>query len=120
MNQNTSGSSGLTPHLNPAEGIVFNVTTKVDKAIAAEWLQWILKVHAPQIILTKCFTHFKVLQLLEVDDAEGPTYAIQYFADTLTSYERYLHEFAEHFSNESFLKWNHRVMDFGTVMKVVN
>jgi hypothetical protein len=119
LNENISSSSGFTSHLIPPQGIVFNVTTKVDKAIADEWLQWILQVHAPQIILTRCFTHFKVLQLLEVDDAEGPTYAIQYFADTLAGYERYLYEFAAHFSNQSLSKWNHRVMDFGTVMKVV-
>ena len=50
---------------------IYNVTVKVDHSIAADWLQWLLNEHIPEILATGCFKDAKVLQLLEQDDEEG-------------------------------------------------
>ena len=62
--------------------IIYNVTIKVSKSIADNWMQWLKEEHIPDVTGTGCFTTANILQLLEIDDDEGPTYAIQYFAES--------------------------------------
>ena len=100
-------------------GIIYNVTAKIEKNIADDWLEWLIQEHAPQIIATNCFKKFTILKLLE-DDDEGVTYAIQYFADNMQSYERYITEFADHFKRASLQKWGQKFIAFRTLMQVIN
>jgi hypothetical protein len=99
---------------------IYNVTTKVDHSIANAWVSWMLEEHGPQMVATGCFSHFHLLQLLDVDDTEGPTYAVQYFAEDRVAYERYINQFATQFRQEAFDKWGNRFMAFRTLMKAVN
>ena len=100
--------------------VVYNVTIKIEKAIAEEWLQWLIKEHAPQVIATGCFTNFTVLKILEHDDEEGPTYAIQYFSENMERYHHYINKFANQFRKEFMDKWGNKFVAFRTVMQVVN
>jgi hypothetical protein len=99
--------------------IIYNVTVKVEPHIAETWLEWLLREHIPAIMQTKCFTDYKVVQLLEVDDADGPTFAIQYYADSKSDYNRYMELYADEFSNRSFDKWGGQFIAFRSVMRVV-
>ena len=101
-------------------GIVYNVTVKVEKSIADKWLQWLVQEHAPQIIATNCFTKFTALKLLEYDDEESTTYAIQYLANTIDDYKTYLNQFADQFRKQSFDKWGNKFVAFRTVMEIVH
>ena len=56
--------------------IIYNVTIKVDASIADAWLQWLLREHIPDMLHTGCFRSHRVVRLMEVDDSEGPTYAV--------------------------------------------
>ena len=58
--------------------IVYNVTTKVIHAVAADWLNWLKTEHIPDLVNTGCFTHAVILHLTEADDEEGITYAVQW------------------------------------------
>ena len=62
--------------------IVYNVTIKVAEAIKTDWLAWLKEEHIPDVLNTKCFSKATILHLLELDNSEGPTYAIQYFAES--------------------------------------
>lgn len=99
--------------------IIYNVTTKVASAIAEEWLQWLQAEHIPEIIATGCFTHANILRLLEVDDSEGPTYAIQYVANSKELYEDYLAGFADVLRNKSFSRWGNQFISFRSLMQIV-
>ena len=101
-------------------GIIYNVTVKVENSVANDWLKWLMEEHAPQIIATNCFKKFTALKLLEQDDTEGITYAIQYFADSMQNYERYLAKFADPFRRESINKWGQKFIAFRTLMQVIN
>ena len=59
---------------------IYNVTIKVDHAIAKEWLRWLKQEHIPEILATGCFTEATILELLENVDEEGATFAVQYKA----------------------------------------
>ena len=99
--------------------ILYNVTIKVDQQIANTWLQWLLNEHIPAIMQTNCFVDYKVVRLLEVDDSEGPTYAIQYYAESKADYNRYIEIHASKMRNLSFDKWGERFIAFRSVMEVV-
>ena len=99
--------------------IIYNITVKVEAQIADAWLSWMLEKQIPQIMNTKCFISFKVVRLLEVDEAEGPTYAIQYQAESKADYNRYIELFAHNFNEQSYKKWGDRFIAFRSVMQVV-
>lgn len=100
--------------------IVYNVTIKPDWSIHDEWLKWMQEEHIPEMLATQQFYDFKMLRLLEVDDAEGPTYAIQYHAHNLENYERYITEFAPVQRQKGIDKWGGRFIAFRSVMQRVN
>jgi hypothetical protein len=99
--------------------IIYNVTTKVELQIEDEWLQWMTKEHIPEVLQTGCFTDYKILRILDIDDTEGPTFAVQYFASSREDYEHYLTHHAPALRNKSVLKWRDRAMSFRSVMQVV-
>jgi hypothetical protein len=100
--------------------IIYNVTTKVSRAIHVEWLHWLKEEHIPDIINTGCFVHAVVLHLVESDDDEGVTYAVQYHTPDKALYERYLEQFAGEMRKRAQDKWGDQFISFRTVMKVVN
>jgi hypothetical protein len=100
--------------------IVYNVTTKVTPAIHNNWLQWIKEEHIPDIISTGCFTHATVLQLLDVDDSEGPTFTVQYFTASKSLYNNYIAAHAEKMRQKAFDKWGDQFIAFRSLMQVIN
>lgn len=99
--------------------VIYNVTIKVESAIAGNWLHWLKTEHIPDVTSTGCFSHAVVLRLLETDDREGPTFAVQYFADNRENYNRYISQFAEEMRDRSFKKWGNRFIAFRSVLEVV-
>lgn len=98
---------------------LYNVTIKVADAIAADWMVWLKTIHLPAIIATQCFTHAHIFRLLETDDTEGPTYAVQYFANSKANYNRYISIYAEAFRQDSYAKWGDKFIAFRSLMQVV-
>lgn len=60
---------------------IYNVTTQVQKTIHHAWLEWITNDFAPEIIATGLFSHFQIVKILDIDESDGPTFAVQYFTD---------------------------------------
>lgn len=116
INKNTSN-----PCLSIKEtgGIIYNLTIKVEHQIAESWLQWLLNEHIPSIMQTNCFLDYKVVRLLEVDDSEGPTYAVQYYAPSKADYNRYIELHASIMQKKSFEKWGEQYIAFRSVMEIV-
>ena len=100
--------------------IIYNVTIKVTKAIQKDWLAWLKDEHIPDVLSTKCFSKATILHLLEVDESEGSTYAIQYSGQNRGDYKRYLDEFADTLRQRSFDRWGDQFIAFRTIMEVVN
>lgn len=100
--------------------IVYNITVKVDAAVAAEWLRWLREMEAPESLATGCFYDYRLFGLPELHDADGPTYAVQYHARTRADYDRYLQQFAARFQQQAAEKWGSRVLSFGTLMEALD
>lgn len=100
--------------------IIYNVTIKVEHSIRQAWLLWLKEEHIPDVIATGCFTHAVILHLVESDDEEGVTYAVQYHAPDSASYKRYIEQFATGMRQKGLDKWGNKFIAFRTVMQVVN
>ncbi len=100
--------------------ILYNVTVKAENSIAGAWLTWLKEEHIPDIIATGCFTHATVLRLLETDDTEGLTYAVQYHAESKALYNRYIDQFAGEMRKRAFDKWGNKFIAFRSLMEVVH
>lgn len=99
---------------------IYNVTVQVEKEIAAQWLNWLLQEHIPQLMSTGCFSHHQVVKLLDVDESEAITYAIQYYSASRELLDRYLTDYAEEIRKSGKEKWGDRFVAFRTIMEVVN
>ena len=99
--------------------IIYNITIKVEKQIADDWLQWMLNEHINDIMQSKCFVDFILVRLLDVDDSEGQTYAVQYYAESKSDYNRYIQLHSSEMRKRSFDKWKDQFIAFRSVMEVV-
>ena len=100
--------------------IIYNVTIKVDHSIASFWLDWLQQEHIPDLINTGCFSKATVLRLLETDESDGITYAVQYVAESKEMYNRYIEKFADGIRKKGTEKWGDKFIAFRSVMQVVN
>lgn len=100
--------------------IIYNVTVKTDHSITEAWLNWLREEHIPDILQTGCFTDARVLRLLEVDESDGITHAVQYHADSKAQYNRYIREFADSMRKKSTEKWGEKMIAFRSVMQIVH
>ena len=100
--------------------IVYNVTTKINWNIHKSWLSWMKEEHIPEVLATGMFYSFQILRLLDIDETEGPTYAVQYHANDLQHYKRYINEFASSLREKSLAKWNDSTISFRSIMEVVH
>lgn len=99
--------------------IIYNVTTKVARPVHEAWVTWMKQEHIPDIMHTGLFHDFRMCRLLEQDDTDGPTYAIQYYTDTLENYNTYIQEHASLLLQRAFSAFGDQFVSFRTVMQVV-
>jgi hypothetical protein len=99
---------------------IYNITTKVTWAIHDEWIRWMKEIHTLEVVNTGCFTNVTILRLLDIDENEGPTYAVQYLAESKALYNRYIEKYAPTFRQELYDKWGDNYIAFRSLMQVVN
>jgi hypothetical protein len=98
---------------------IYNVTIKLDHTIHEDWVKWMNEEHIPEIMKTGCFEKFQFVRLLEIDEEEGPTYAVQYYAVSKAQYNRYIDLYAPKLRQASTDKWGNKFIAFRTLMEVV-
>jgi hypothetical protein len=98
---------------------IYNVTIKLQWQIHDEWFAWMKNTHIKNVLQTKCFKDYKMVRLLDIDEEEGPTYAVQYFCDTLNDYENYINNFANTLRQEGLEKFGNKFIGFRTLMQIV-
>lgn len=73
--------------------IVYSVTIAVEAAVECEWLDWMRRVHIPDVLRTGCFVGATTYELVEPKAAEA-TYVIQYRCFSMEEYQRYRDRFS--------------------------
>jgi hypothetical protein len=100
--------------------IIYNVTIAVQWPIQKEWLAWMIDEHIPRVKATGYFVRHQMVRLLDVDETEGPTYAIQYFANDMEAYNNYIAQHSAALRKEGEEKWGNQFLAFRTLMEVVD
>src|SRR3982751_1269114 len=106
----------MKSHSPTAAFIIYNVTLKVDAQIADAWFEWMMREFIPKVLNTGCFFDYTILKLLDIDDAEGPTYAVQYHAESKADYNRFIELHSSKMQKLSFEKWGDSFIAFRSVM----
>ena len=100
--------------------ILYNVTVNVAPGIEDEWIHWMKSVHIPEVMATGRFTKHRFLKMLsEHPDAEGNTFAIQYFAKQISDLEAYLNKEAPALQKTHMEKYGEKCLAFRTVLEEV-
>ncbi|MBP7513730.1 MAG: DUF4286 family protein [Flavobacteriales bacterium] len=99
--------------------IIYNVTVNVDADVAEEWLQWMKAVHIPDVMATGLFLDNRICRVLAEEEG-GFTYAIQYTAADMATYERYKAEHAPRLQAETQKHYGGKFVAFRTLLEVVH
>ena len=98
---------------------IYNVTANVSWEIHDSWLIWMKSERIPEMMHLKLFHQYQMVRLLEIDDSDGPTYAVQYFTDRKENHERYLLEYLDLHNSHTSKKWGIQIVEFNTLMEIV-
>ncbi len=100
--------------------LIYNITTQITWRIALDWITWMKEKHIPEIMTTGCFTDYRFVKLLETDETEGPTYAIQFYVENAEQYNLYLDVYAPGLRDDTGKQWGDQFISFRSLMEVVN
>ena len=73
--------------------IIYSVTITIQPDIEAEWIDWMKKVHIPDVLRTGCFSDCRIHKVLG-SEGDEPVYVMQYRCRSLEEYHRYRDNFA--------------------------
>ena len=79
--------------------IIYSVTVSIEAAIESEWLDWMRRVHVPDVLRTDCFAGTTIYKLVE-PKSDDRTYVIQYQCSAMEEYQRYRDHFASALQKE--------------------
>jgi len=99
--------------------IIYNVTIKVEQAIADEWVSWMKEEHILDLMDTGLFIECRLCRLLEQDEADGVTYSAQYVCASMAEYNAYIDTHAQTMRERAFSRFGARFVAFRSVMETV-
>ncbi len=73
--------------------IIYSVTIVIQTGIESEWVEWMTRVHIPDVLGTGCFTDCRMYKVLE-SEGDELTYVLQYQCRSIEEYDRYRDSFA--------------------------
>lgn len=98
---------------------IYNITMKVSWEIHDEWLMWLKNYHIPAILDYNCFSESRLLKLEEIDENDGPTYAVQFTALSKDDYNRYIALHANEIFTVEQKFWGMKLFTFSTLMEIL-
>ncbi len=99
--------------------LIYNITLKVEWSVHPQWLFWMQEVYIQQVMQSGCFTKHQLVRLLEIDEDEGPTYALQLYAGSWEAYNIYLENFLLQNEALGYETWGGSLLSFATLMEVI-
>jgi len=100
--------------------IIYNVTCHVDDEILEEWVAWMAAEHVPEVMQTGKFIKYKFSEIEKMNaDDPGTSFSIQYFAESVATYESYQAEDAPALIAKTTKKYGTKVAAFRTILHVI-
>lgn len=99
--------------------VIYNVTLKVSWNIHDLWLEWMKTKHIPDVMNTGMFMENRFMRLLDVEEEDGPTYAVQYVAESREKVDEYVSGFAPKLRKDLTDSFGENVIAFRTLMELL-
>jgi hypothetical protein len=99
--------------------VLYNVTISIDAYIESDWLEWMKKVHIPDVMKTGFFTENRICRVHDYEEG-GLTYAIQYVAKSMEDLETYRRDFSPGLQQEHTARYGGKFAAFRTVLEIVH
>lgn len=101
--------------------IIYSVTVVIDKEVAAEWKEWMITKHIPDVMKTGYFASYSMHKLLEPESEEdSETYNTQYLCDSMVCLDEYRNEAAPALQKEHAQKFQGKFAAFRTVLERIS
>jgi hypothetical protein len=100
--------------------LIYNITSKVAWPVQEQWIEWMMMEHMVEVLETGLILKYQLVRLQEVDDVDGPTFAVQYYIEGRPQYELYIQKFAPGLRQKMIDRWGDQVISFRTLMEVIN
>ncbi|MBK7037750.1 MAG: DUF4286 family protein [Chitinophagales bacterium] len=98
---------------------IYNVTIKVEPHRATEWLDWMRNIHIPEVLETGYFLESRICKIVNDEDPEDFTFAVQYTCSTLADYEQYQKNKAPALQKEMRNLFGDDAFAFRTLMEIL-
>lgn len=98
--------------------IIYAVTINIDSDIEEEWLNWMKKTHAPEVLATKCFIESKIYKVLEGE--EDCSYIIQYLCKDMQIFQNYQQNFSRVLQEKHTKKYEGKFIASRTLLKIID
>jgi hypothetical protein len=99
--------------------LIYNVTTQVTWSIHEAWVKWMREKHLPDVMCSGCFIRVQFVRLLDTDENDGPTYAAQFYAESMERYNVYVEQYAPAMRNDVKDNWGENFISFRSLMEVI-
>lgn len=99
---------------------LYNITIKIDSSAHKDWLHWMKTEYLPKIRSYHTFHDHKLYRILHIDDIDGPTYALQLFAESKALYNRFIEFYEAEMQRMQQQRWGAQMLSFATLMEIVH
>ncbi|PZP51706.1 MAG: hypothetical protein DI598_02535 [Pseudopedobacter saltans] len=99
---------------------ISNETFKVDWSIHEEWLEWVNNTLIPFISQSDNTQWVALVKLMDLDDSDGPTYALQTGLASKADYNRFAEIEMPPIMQTAYGKWGELFLGFRTLMEVLS
>ncbi|MEO1517928.1 MAG: DUF4286 family protein [Bacteroidota bacterium] len=98
--------------------IVYNVTTKIDREVEEDWLQWMQDKHIPDVLATGYFESYQMFRIIK-DEPDGSTYATQYHCKDMPSLHAYISKCSAALKEDHQKRYKDRYVCIRTLMETI-
>jgi hypothetical protein len=99
--------------------IIYNVTVNIEDSVHDDWLQWMKKVHIPEVMSTGCFVEYRFARVM-VEEESGTTYSIQYLTKNMDSLMDYRNNFAQKLQADTSARYGNQLVAFRTLLELID
>ena len=100
--------------------ILYNVTVKIDLDIESIWLPWIKENFIKKILATDLFFESKIFRLLNEPDPDGITYALQFYANSISEVDIFLNTYAHEIVDRHRIEFKNKHVAFMTLLEAID
>ena len=100
--------------------IIYHVTVKIDTEVETEWLDWMQRVHIPDVMKTGYFERSQLARVISMADTDGTSYSIQYHCKDMATLHRYQVQAAPALQKEHTDRYAGKFAAVRTLLEIVD